>query len=102
MAKYELTKEASEDLYRIWYYTVNTWSEHQADKYYSILIASFRIIAEKPKEIGKSYDVIYPGLKGERVGKHIVFFIPRNDKATLIVRVLHEKMDFKHHLNDKL
>ena len=98
MAKYELTKEATEDLYRIWDYTVDTWSEQQADKYYSQLIASFRMIAEKPTETGKSYDVIYPGLKGERVGKHIVFFIPRNDKATLIVRVLHEKMDFKRHL----
>lgn len=98
MAKYELTKEAAEDLYKIWDYTVDTWSEQQADKYYSQLITSFRKIAEKPTRTGKSYDTVYPGLRGERVGKHVVFFLTRNDKATLIVRILHERMDFKRHL----
>ena len=37
MAKYELTKEATEDLYRIWDYTVDTWSEQHADKINSII-----------------------------------------------------------------
>lgn len=68
MAKYELTREATDDLYRIWDYTVDTWSEQQADKYYSQLVSSFRMIAEKPTGSGKSYDAIYPGLKGERGG----------------------------------
>ena len=37
MAKYDITKEATEDLFRIWEYTMETWSEEQADTYYSIL-----------------------------------------------------------------
>ena len=26
MAKYDITKEATEDLYKIWAYTIDTWS----------------------------------------------------------------------------
>ena len=48
MAKFELTKEAAEDLFKIWEYTVDTWSEQQADKYYAQLTLSFKKIAEKP------------------------------------------------------
>jgi plasmid stabilization system protein ParE len=35
MAKYELTNKAVEDLVGIWEYSVEKWSEEQADKYYS-------------------------------------------------------------------
>ena len=97
MAIFELTKEAAEDLFKIWEYTVDTWSEQQADKYYAQLTLSFKKIAEKPSKAGSSYEEIYPGLKGKHVGKHVVFFLPRKDKPTLIVRILHERMDFKRH-----
>ena len=33
MTKYDITKEATEDLYRIWEYTVDTWSEEQAESF---------------------------------------------------------------------
>nr|MBR2109993.1 type II toxin-antitoxin system RelE/ParE family toxin [Alistipes sp.] len=33
MAKYHLTNKAVEDLSNIWEYTVDTWSERQADDY---------------------------------------------------------------------
>ena len=41
MADYILSKKASEDLIKIWYYTINTWSEEQADVYYRNFIQSF-------------------------------------------------------------
>jgi len=47
MEKYKLTVQATEDLYNIWKYTVNTWSETQADKYYTKLKAAFEEIASK-------------------------------------------------------
>ena len=40
MAKFDITKEAEEDLFQIWEYTVDTWSEEQADQYYSVLISA--------------------------------------------------------------
>ena len=48
MARYDITKEATDDLYGIWEYTVDTWSEDQADKYYAILEAAFNEIASAP------------------------------------------------------
>jgi len=38
MAKFFLTNKAVEDLSEIWDYPYETWSEMQADKYYSLLI----------------------------------------------------------------
>ncbi|MFO8022954.1 MAG: type II toxin-antitoxin system RelE/ParE family toxin [Perlabentimonas sp.] len=57
MAKYELTNKAVEDLTGIWEYTIDKWSEHQADKYYSLLLDSCQDIANNP-ELGKNYDGI--------------------------------------------
>ena len=46
MAKYELTKKATKDLGEIWNYTVDTWSENQADQYYFMLLDSCQDIAD--------------------------------------------------------
>lgn len=98
MAKYDITKEASEDLYRIWEYTVDTWSEEQADTYYSLLVCGMNEIADAPKRIGKPYDEIYPGLRAYHVRRHMLFYILQNNGRALIVRILHEKMDYARHL----
>jgi len=57
MAKYELTNKAVEDLTGIWEYTIEKWSEQQADKYFNLLMDSCQVIANNP-ELGKNYDVI--------------------------------------------
>ena len=51
MAKYDITKEATEDLYKIWAYTVDTWSEEQADTYYSLLEAGMNEVASAPERV---------------------------------------------------
>ena len=38
MAKYKLTNKAVDDLTQIWNYTLDKWSESQADKYYYMLL----------------------------------------------------------------
>ena len=40
MKQYHLTNKAIEDLNEIWLYTVETWSEKQADTYYCYCPAS--------------------------------------------------------------
>lgn len=44
MANYVLTNEAIRDLSNIWNYTFETWSERQADIYYSMLIKHFNLL----------------------------------------------------------
>lgn len=70
MAKYDITKEAAEDLYRIWAYTVDTWSEEQADTY---------------------------GLRAYHVRRHMLFFTVQPNGRALIARILHERMDYARH-----
>ena len=51
MAKYKLTRQTTNDLRKIWNYTVDTWSENQADQYYNMLLDSCQDIEDgKVKE----------------------------------------------------
>ena len=98
MAKYHLTNKAVEDLTNIWEYTVDTWSERQADDYYNMLIASFQKITENPRLFGLKYEEIAEGLRGYRANKHIIFYRILADGDILVIRILHQRMDLKHWL----
>ena len=100
MAKFDLTKKAVEDLADIWNYTYENWSEHQADKYYQLLIESFKEIADTPS-IGKNYSGIVESLRGFKVGRHIVFFQEMEGRKVEIIRILHEQMDLKNRIVEK-
>lgn len=94
MGKYHLTNKAVDDLTAIWNYTFDQWSEHQADKYYQLIIDSCREIAEKP-DIGKIYEGVTPNLLGLRTNKHIIFYRIISLDGVEITRILHERMDLK-------
>ena len=96
MAKYHLTNKAVEDLSNIWEYTVDTWSERQADDYYNMLIASFQKITENPRLFDLNYEEIAEGLYGYRANKHIIFYRILTGGDILIIRILHQRMDLKH------
>lgn len=100
MVKYRLSKKAVIDLKNIWNYTFEKWSETQADKYYKMLIESFKEIS-KNSELGKKYSIIFEDLKGYKAGRHIVFYFERAEGIIEIVRILHEQMDLKNRLKEK-
>ena len=97
MAKYDITNEATEDLYKIWAYTVDTWSEEQADKYYALLEAGMNEVADAPERICKPCDEILPGLRAYHVRRHLLFYTIQANGRVLIIRILHEKMDYARH-----
>lgn len=99
MAKYRLTRKAKIDLIEIWDYTVKTWSRNQAESYYSQLIESFTFITNEP-EAGKDFSEVKNGLRGLRVGKHIVFYQVENESTILIIRILHGRMDLESRLSE--
>lgn len=78
-------------------YTIEIWSEKQAEKYYNLIIDACTKIAERP-QIGKEYNEIYPELKGEKASMHIIFYREMEDQSIEITRILHEKMDLKNKL----
>ena len=101
MAKLKFTNNAVKDLSDIWNYTVEAWSESQADKYYKLLLNACSTIAKKP-QIGKVYQEIYPELKGKRTSKHLIFYRVMDAQSIEIARILHERMDLKNKLTPLL
>ncbi len=99
MASYHLTNKAVEDLGDIWEYTVEKWSEEQADKYHALLIDTCRLIGENPS-LGKNYFGTNAALFGLKTNRHIIFYRKYFDKPIEITRILHESMDFQNRLND--
>ncbi len=99
MAKYELTNKAVEDLAGIWEYTIENWSEQQADRYYNLLLDSCQDIANNP-ELGKNYEEIRSDLLGLSTARHIIFYRKRINKPVEITRILHEEMDLKNRITE--
>ncbi|RYX89614.1 type II toxin-antitoxin system RelE/ParE family toxin [bacterium] len=94
MAKYHFTRRAVNDLIEIWDYTVEEWSENQAEKYYNLIIASCIDLANNPK-LGKSYEIIDLNVLGYRCGEHIIFYREISINEIEIARILHSMMDLK-------
>jgi len=93
MPNYKLTKKAVEDLSSIWNYTIDTWSEKQADIYYQMLLESYSEIVKDPK-IGKNYSGIANQLFGMKAGRHIIFYRRLEEDYVEITRILHESESF--------
>ncbi|SDH04256.1 toxin ParE1/3/4 [Psychroflexus sediminis] len=84
---------------RIWYYTLEKWSEKQADTYYAALKLVCNRIGENPN-IGKEYYGISKNLLGLKSGKHIIFYQSLTENKIEVIRILHERMDLKNKLTD--
>lgn len=100
MPEYYLSKKAISDIKNIWNYTCEKWSENQADKYYQMLIESFNEVSRNPKS-GKDYFVIMDNLKGQKAGRHIIFYLETEAGMVKIIRVLPEQMDLKDRMKEK-
>jgi toxin ParE1/3/4 len=92
MAKVILRQKAIEDLNTIWNYTLENWSEKQADKYYSLIKMACSWIGENP-DIGKGYEGVDPNLLGLKSEKHIIFYQVISSRRVEVIRILHERMD---------
>ena len=99
MAKFNLTKKAVDDLSGIWNYTIDKWSEQQADKYYSQVMEFCQEIAENPS-IGKKYPGIADDLFGFKANRHIIFYRTVENQPIEITRILHERMDLKNRVTE--
>jgi toxin ParE1/3/4 len=99
MAKVVFRQEAIEDLNDIWIYTLEEWSENQADYYYAALKFACIKIGENPS-LGKKYKGINYNLLGLRTGKHIIFYQVISNSEVEVIRILHERMDIINRLNN--
>ncbi len=99
MGSYSLTNKAVQDLSSIWEYTVDTWSERQADKYYFMLLDSCQDIADG-KVTGKNYPEVSAEILGFKAGHHILFYRKLSLGKVEIARILHAQMDLKNRIQE--
>jgi toxin ParE1/3/4 len=99
MAKYIFTNKAVADLSEIWIYTVDAWSENQADKYYFMILDACQELADG-KVSGKNYFEIDSEILGFRTGQHIVFYRKISVEEIEITRILHAQMDIKNRIQE--
>lgn len=97
MAIYRKGPLAISDMRAIGRYTQKHWGQEQRKNYLARLAQQFEYLAEQPAR-GKSCDEIRAGYRKYPEGKHIIFYRIANDDVVEIVRVLHERMDYKLHL----
>ncbi|MFY1047590.1 type II toxin-antitoxin system RelE/ParE family toxin [Chryseobacterium sp. GP-SGM7] len=98
--KYRISKEASNDLEKIWLYTSEVWSREQADYYFDLLMNEIEYLSENPKS-GKDYNEIRKGYFRSRVKSHFIFYkINLKNEEIEIIRILHQQMDISSRLDE--
>ncbi len=95
MAKYRLSKRAFADIVGIGDYTIERFGIAQARRYRDRLEDALQTLADNPNR-GRSTDEIAPGLRRWNYQSRAVFF-RLEAQGILIVRVLHQQMDFERH-----
>ena len=99
MPKVILRQEAINDLTDICNYTINKWSERQADKYYETIKSACKEIGNDPT-IGRIYAEVSKNLLGFKSGKHILVYHLVSEDELEIIRILHESMDLENQANE--
>jgi toxin ParE1/3/4 len=95
--KYRISKQALEDIDKIWLFTLENWSLGQANHYYRLIYQEIEFIVEdfdSGKDIGKIRD----GYRQAKVKSHLIIYKKAEDEMLEIVRVLHQMMDIPNRL----
>ena len=101
MHTYELTKDADADLAGIARYTINEWGETQGSLYIEKLHQCFQKLAIN-KVRSKIFSQRFPHMFVSSCEHHYVFYLHHEEEKTIIIAVLHKRMDLLTHLKKRL
>lgn len=93
-----ISRQAIEDLDKIWMYTFNKWTKEQADRYFDLIITEIEFLADNFMT-GKSAEQTRKNYRVTKVKSHLIFFRKAENDIVEIVRILHQRMDIKKRLN---
>lgn len=96
MADYRLARKAVADFREIARDSLEKWGEARAETNLASLFKTAQRLAEFP-ELGRDAGHIRPGLLRMSSSSHVIFH-RRCEGGILIIRILHERMDFLSHL----
>lgn len=100
MVDVRLRPSAEKDFVDIGEYPGEQCSEAQAHSYLQKLVQTIRQIGERPLA-GRQMIGIRAGYHCRRSGSHLIFYIVRPDEPVEVVRILHEKVDIRRHLDEQ-
>ena len=96
MRRLELTAIARADLRSIRRYSERTWGSDRTAEYMTALRDTMKgLLADTV--VSRNRNDLRPGLQMATSGRHRVFF-EADQSRILVVRVLHDMMDYQHHL----
>jgi toxin ParE1/3/4 len=97
---YKISKEASNDIEKIWLYTIETWSAEQADRYLNLIFDEIEYLCQKPNS-GSDFSHVRKDYLRSRVKSHFIFYKINEKQSELeIIRILHQQMDKENRLNE--
>jgi toxin ParE1/3/4 len=96
----ELAASASTDIQNVLSYTAEIWGERQAYEYNAVLGNALATIEQTPR-IGHTKPELRAEILCYRAGQHLIFY-RIDDSMVYVLRVLHSKMDYVHHLNETI
>ncbi|MBI1287849.1 MAG: hypothetical protein GC178_09740 [Flavobacteriales bacterium] len=96
MAAYRLSVAAATDLEDIFEYGIFQFGLAQAKSYVQAMEQHFLVLSDHIG-LGRGADELSKGLKRFTYGSHVIFYMAIPD-GVLVVRVLHQSMDFEQHL----
>lgn len=96
--EYRISEQAIDDLNDIWIYTFRKWSKKQADRYYDLILGEIEFIADNFMT-GKSAELTRKNYRYINVKSHLIFYRKVDNEIVEIVRILHQRMDIKKHLD---
>lgn len=96
MRRLELTEIARADLKSIRRYSNRTWGQDRTAEYMAALRDAMKSLIASTS-VSRSRDDLRPGLQMVSSGRHCIFF-EADQSRVLVVRVLHDRMDYRRHL----
>ncbi len=98
---YVVSKGAAADLRDITRHTVGNWGEAQCRIYIADLEKAAEAVA-KGEGVFKDMSSLLPGLRMASCGKHYIFCMPQMGAPSVILAILHERMDLMARLKSRL
>lgn len=96
MKRLALTEIARADLASIRRYSARSWGRDQTTKYMDALRDTMKGLV-RGTVVTRARDDIRPAIRMATSGRHHIFF-EADESRILVVRVLHDSMDFRRHL----
>ena len=97
MKRLVLTEIARADLASIRRFSTRSWGWDQTSRYMDALRDTMKSLV-RGTAITRARDDLRPGILMATSGRHSIFF-EADDVRVLVVRVLHDRMDYRRHLD---